>query len=144
MSIPLERSVRVSTLELFFDLVFVFTITQLTGLLVEGVDAEAVYRVVVMLLLIWWMYDGYAWQTNAIATDRLRFRLLLIGGMGGFLVVALAIPEAYEGDGVAFGIGYLVVIALHAAMYVRGTSASLLAAGAAWRTSTAAGEGVGV
>ena len=82
------------------------------------------YRVVVMLLLIWWMYDGYAWLTNAIATDRLRFRLLLIGGMGGFLVVALAIPEAYEEDGVAFGIGYLVVIALHAVMYVRGTSAS--------------------
>jgi low temperature requirement protein LtrA len=77
-----------------------------------------------MLLLIWWMYDGYAWLTNAIATDRLRFRLLLIGGMGGFLVVALAIPEAYDGDGVAFGVGYLVVIALHAAMYVRGTSVS--------------------
>ncbi|HEY6415080.1 MAG TPA: low temperature requirement protein A [Acidimicrobiales bacterium] len=124
MSASLERSVRVSTLELFFDLVFVFTITQLTGVLVEGVDAEALYRVVVMLLLIWWMYDGYAWLTNAIATDRLRFRLLLIGGMGGFFVVALAIPEAYEGDGVAFGIGYLAVIALHAAMYIRGTSAS--------------------
>jgi low temperature requirement protein LtrA len=124
VSASLERSVRVSTLELFFDLVFVFTITQLTGVLVEGVDAEALYRIVVMLLLIWWMYDGYAWLTNAIATDRLRFRLLLIGGMGGFFVVALAIPEAYDGDGVAFGIGYLAVIALHAAMYVRGTSAS--------------------
>jgi low temperature requirement protein LtrA len=124
VSVPFERSVRVSTLELFFDLVFVFTITQLTGLLVEGVDGESVLHVVVMLLLIWWMYDGYAWLTNAIATDRLRFRLLLIGGMGGFLVVALAIPEAYDGDGVAFGVGYLVVIALHAAMYVRGTSVS--------------------
>jgi low temperature requirement protein LtrA len=116
--------VRVSTLELFFDLVFVFTITQLTGLLVEGADGEALFQVVVMLLLIWWMYDGYAWLTNAIATDRLRFRLLLIGGMGGFFVIALAIPEAYEGDGLAFGIGYSVVIVLHAAMYVRGTSVS--------------------
>jgi low temperature requirement protein LtrA len=124
VSASLERSVRVSTLELFFDLVFVFTITQLTGVLVEGVDAEALYRVVVMLLLIWWMYDGYAWLTNAISTDRLGFRLLLIGGMGGFFVVALAIPDAYDGDGVAFGIGYLAVIALHAAMYIRGTSAS--------------------
>ena len=124
MSNPLERSVRVSTLELFFDLVFVFTITQLTGLLVEGVDGKAVFEAAVMLLLIWWMYDGYAWLTNAIATDRLRFRLLLIGGMGAFLVIALAIPEAYDGDGVAFGVGYLVVILLHAAMYVRGTSVS--------------------
>jgi low temperature requirement protein LtrA len=119
-----ERSVRVSTLELFFDLVFVFTITQLTGVLVDGKDGAAVGQVVVMLLLIWWMYDGYAWLTNAITTDRLRFRLLLIGGMGGFLVIALAVPEAYDGEGLAFGIGYLVVILLHAAMFVRGTSAS--------------------
>ena len=59
-----------------------------------------------MLAVIWWMYDGYAWLTNAIATDLLRFRLLLLGGMGGFLVIALAIPNAYEGEGLAFGIGY--------------------------------------
>ena len=51
-----------------------------------------------MLLLIWWMYDGYAWLTNAIPTERVRYRLTLIGGMGGFLVIALAIPDAYDGD----------------------------------------------
>ena len=124
MSALPERSVRVSTLELFFDLVFVFTITQLTGVLVGGGGAEALIQVIVMLLLIWWMYDGYAWLTNAIATDRLRFRLLLIGGMGGFLVIALAVPDAYDGDGLAFAIGYLVVVLLHAGMYVRGTSLS--------------------
>jgi low temperature requirement protein LtrA len=121
---PPDRAVRVSTLELFFDLVFVFTITQLTGVLVEGHGANAVAQVVVMLLLIWWMYDAYAWLTNSIATDRVRIRLLLIGGMGGFLVIALAIPHAYEGDGLAFGIGYLVVVLLHAGMYVRGASMS--------------------
>jgi low temperature requirement protein LtrA len=119
-----ERSVRVSTLELFFDLVFVFTITQLTGVLVDGEGLAALVQVVVMLLLIWWMYDGYAWLTNAIATDRVRFRLLLIGGMGGFLVIALAIPDAYDGDGLAFGLGYVVVVLLHAGMFVRGTSVS--------------------
>jgi low temperature requirement protein LtrA len=119
-----DRSVRVSTLELFFDLVFVFTITQLTGVLAKGDGGTAVVHVVVMMLLIWWMYDGYAWLTNAIATDRVRFRLLLLGGMGGFLVIALAVPHAYEGDGLAFGLGYLVVTLLHAGMYVRGTSLS--------------------
>jgi low temperature requirement protein LtrA len=77
-----------------------------------------------MLLLIWWMYDGYAWLTNAIATERLRYRLLLIGGMGGFLVIALAVPEAYDGDGLAFALGYLVVVLLHSGMFVRGTSVS--------------------
>jgi low temperature requirement protein LtrA len=119
-----DRSARVSTLELFFDLVFVFTITQLTAVLVAGGDAAAVAQVLVMLAVIWWMYDGYAWLTNAIATDHLRHRLLLIGGMGGFLVIALAVPEAYDGKGLAFGIGYLAVVALHAGMYVRGTSLS--------------------
>jgi low temperature requirement protein LtrA len=121
---PPDRAARVSTLELFFDLVFVFTITQLTGVLVGGHGAAAVAQVVVMLLLIWWIYDGYAWLTNSIATDRLRVRLLLIGGMGGFLVIALAIPDAYDGDGLAFGIGYLAVVLLHAGMYARGASVS--------------------
>jgi len=123
-----ERSVRVSTLELFFDLVFVFTITQLTGVLVAGGDAASVAQVVVMFAVIWWMYDGYAWLTNAIATDRLRFRLLLLGGMGGFLVIALAIPRAYEGEGLAFGLAYVMVTALHAGMYAKGASLSEVAA----------------
>jgi low temperature requirement protein LtrA len=121
---PPERSERVSTLELFFDLVFVFTITQLTTVLVDGGDLAAVVQVVVMLLLIWWIYDGYAWLTNAISTDLLRFRLLLLGGMGGFLIIALAIPDAYESTGLAFGVGCLVVTLLHAGMYIRGTSVS--------------------
>jgi low temperature requirement protein LtrA len=128
MSAPDERSVRVSTLELFFDLVFVFTITQLTGVLVHGGDAGAVVQVVVMFAVIWWMYDGYAWLTNTISTDRVRHRLLLIGGMGGFLVIALAIPHAYDGDGLPFGLGFLVVVLLHASMYVKGTSVAEVAA----------------
>jgi low temperature requirement protein LtrA len=123
-----ERSARVSTLELFFDLVFVFTITQLTGVLVAGGDFASVVQVVVMFHVIWWMYDGYAWLTNAIATDRVRFRLLLLGGMGAFLVIALATPRAYEGDGLAFGLGYLVVVVLHAGMYAKGASLSEVAA----------------
>ena len=128
VSETIDRSARVSTLELFFDLVFVFTITQLTGVLVAGGDAESALQVVVMLAVIWWMYDGYAWLTNAIATDLLRFRLLLLGGMGAFLVIALAIPSAYESTGLAFGLGYAAVVLLHAGMYVRGTSVSEVAA----------------
>jgi low temperature requirement protein LtrA len=122
------RSVRVSTLELFFDLVFVFTITQLTDVLAEGHDVEALSRVVVMLLLIWWMYDGYAWLTNAIATGAGRLRALLLGGMGAFLMIALATPHAYESDGLIFGLGFLLVTVLHAAMYIRGVSADELRA----------------
>ena len=88
---------------------------------------KRVVQVLVMLAVIWWMYDGYAWLTNAIATDLLRFRLLLLGGMGGFLVIALAIPSAYEATGLTFGLGYAVVVVLHAGMYA-GTSVSEVAA----------------
>jgi low temperature requirement protein LtrA len=122
------RSDRVSTLELFFDLVFVFTITQLTDVLAEGHDLEALSRVVVMLLLIWWMYDGYAWLTNAIPTASGRLRALLLGGMAGFLMIALATPHAYESDGLVFALGFLLVTALHAAMFARGVSADELRA----------------
>jgi low temperature requirement protein LtrA len=123
MSARSERSFRVSTLELFFDLVFVFTMTQLTGVLFEGGDAAALAQVAIVLAFVWWIYDGYAWLTNAITTDRVRYRLALLGGMGGFLVIALAIPKAYEGEGLELGLAYLAVVLLHAGMYVRGTSA---------------------
>jgi low temperature requirement protein LtrA len=124
MAEPAERNGRVSTLELFFDLVFVFTITQLTTVLAAGMDLASTAQVVVMLLLIWWMYDGYAWLTNAIQTDRLRYRLLLICGMASFLVIALAVPDAFGGRGLAFGLAYLTVVLLHSGMFVQGTSLS--------------------
>ncbi len=62
---PPEPAVRVSTLELFFDLVFVFTVTQLTGVLAAGLTVPGVLRVMLMLGVILWMYGGYAWLTNA-------------------------------------------------------------------------------
>jgi len=119
-----DRGVRVSTLELFFDLVFVFTLTQLTGLLAAEPDAAGLAKVVLLLSVIWWIYDGYVWLTNALPLDPLRHRLLLIGGMAGFLVMALAIPTSFEGSGVAFGLGYLTVVALHGGLYMYETSAS--------------------
>jgi low temperature requirement protein LtrA len=118
-----ERTVRVSTLELFFDLVFVFTLTQLTGLLAAGADWSSLAEVVLLFSAIWWIYDGYVWLTNALTVDVLGSRLLLIGGMAGFLIMALAIPTTFDDGGVAFGVGYLAVVALHSGLYVRATSA---------------------
>jgi low temperature requirement protein LtrA len=115
---------RVSTLELFFDLVFVFTITQLTTVLIDGDDGRALLQVVLMLGLIFWMYGGYAWLTNSVGLDRLERRLLLLGGMAAFLVMALAIPHAFDGDGLAFGLAYLVIVSIHTGLYTRATSES--------------------
>jgi low temperature requirement protein LtrA len=114
-----ERVERVSTLELFFDLVFVFTITQLTAVLSDDPTLRGLLRVVLMLGVIFWMYGGYAWMTNAVATDRVARRLLLLGGMAGFLVLALAIPAAFTDGDVAFGVAYLVIVSIHTGLYSR-------------------------
>src|SRR6266545_2247004 len=79
---------RVTTLELFFDLVFVFTITQLTAVLYHAPTLRALAQVVLMLGVIWWMYGGYAWMTNAVSAHTTNRRLLLLGGMGGRTLVA--------------------------------------------------------
>ena len=114
-----EQVERVSTLELFFDLVFVFTITQLTAVLSADPTLRGLLRVVLMLGVIFWMYGGYAWMTNAVATDRVARRLLLLGGMAGFLVLALAIPRAFTEGDVAFGVAYLVIVSIHPGLYAR-------------------------
>ena len=101
---------RVSTLELFFDLVFVFTVTQLTAVITHDLSLQSLGQVMVMLALIWWMYAGYAWLTNSISTRGLRQRAILLGGMAGYLVLALAVPGAFHGSGLAFGVGYLIVV----------------------------------
>jgi low temperature requirement protein LtrA len=114
-----ERVERVSTLELFFDLVFVFTITQLTSVLSDDPTLRGLLRVVLMLGVIFYMYGGYAWLTNAVAADRAARRLLLLGGMAGFLVLALAVPRAFSEGDVAFGVAYVVVVSVHAGLYTR-------------------------
>jgi len=110
---------RVSTLELFFDLVFAFTLTQLTAVLADGLNVVAVVRVLMIFGLLWWMYEGYAWLTNARPPVHTTERLSLLAGMAGFLVVGLAIPRGFGGDGVTLGLGYLVVVVVHAFLYYR-------------------------
>jgi low temperature requirement protein LtrA len=114
---------RVSTLELFFDLVFVFTVTQLTAVITHDLSLQSLGQVMVMLALIWWMYAGYAWLTNSISTRGLRQRAILLGGMAGYLVLALAVPGAFHGSGLAFGVGYLIVVSVHSSLFIWTASA---------------------
>ncbi|MGZ4753205.1 MAG: low temperature requirement protein A, partial [Oryzihumus sp.] len=71
-----------------------------------------------LLLLLWWMYGGYAWLTNAAPPVTPRRRTLLVMGMSGLFVTALAIPHAYGSDRIVFACGYLLVVIMHAGMYV--------------------------
>jgi low temperature requirement protein LtrA len=117
-----DQPIRVTTLELFFDLIFAFTLTQIAVVLTPGKTslwATSVVRALLIFGLLWWMYGGYAWLTNTRSPVRNPERLLLVFGMTGFLIVGLAIPGAFGGDGVAFGLGYLLVVLVHAALYAR-------------------------
>ncbi|HXL95205.1 MAG TPA: low temperature requirement protein A [Streptosporangiaceae bacterium] len=119
---PEDPPLRVSTLELFFDLVFVFTITQLTTLLARNeVTLTGALKVVLVFGVLWWMYGAYAWLTNARTPSRTPERLLLLLGMAGFLIIGMTLPYAFSRrtDGIALGLGYLLVVAVHAGLYVR-------------------------
>jgi low temperature requirement protein LtrA len=68
--------------------------------------------------VIWWMYSGYAWLTNAVAPNSTTRRSLLLTGMAGFLVMALAIPDAFGRYGWLFGASYLVVNVVHTTLFL--------------------------
>lgn len=113
------EDVRVTSLELFFDLVFVFTLTQLTALLSQSFSWERLLQAFLIFIVLFWMYSGYVWLTNSVPPVTPGRQLLLIAGMAAFLICALAIPNAFEGSGLVFGIGYLLVMIVHGFMFLR-------------------------
>src|SRR6476661_11263813 len=92
------ETVRVSTIELFFDLVFVFTITQVTHLVAHVATVWDLGRALLVLTLIWWMFSAYAWLTNSTRPGPF-IRVVMIGAMGGFLIMALAVPHVFDAGG---------------------------------------------
>jgi low temperature requirement protein LtrA len=119
---------RVTPLELFFDLVFVFTITQLTAVLYHAPSWRSLAEVAVMLAVIWWMYGGYAWLTNAVPAHTPGRRALLLAAMGGYFMLALSIPNAFHGSAFAFGLAYLFVVAVHLALFMQAASTGVVRA----------------
>jgi len=74
------------------------------------------------------MYGGYAWLTNAVPPRELGVRLLLLVGMSGFLLIALAIPTAFGAGGLAFGVGYMIVTLVHTGVFMRSSQQSVMQA----------------
>jgi low temperature requirement protein LtrA len=120
-----EHAPRVSTVELFFDLVFVFTITQLTHLVDDAHDVLGFVRPLLVLTIIWWHYAGYVWLTNASGARDASMRVVLIAAMAGFLVMAVALPTIFGAGGLVFGLAYLFIVVLHLGTFaVRGGRAA--------------------
>jgi low temperature requirement protein LtrA len=117
-------SQRVTTLELFFDLVFVFTITQIAHLVSTAHSGADLARAALILTIGWWMYGGYAWLTNSVGTEGLVRRLQLLTGMAAYFVMALAIPDAAGDEGLAFGVAFFVVTLMHATLFYQSSPAS--------------------
>lgn len=107
----------VSPLELFFDLVFVFALTQVTAFLAADPTFAQLGRGLVVLAIMWWAWSGFTWLTSTVDPELVLPRLVMFAAMGAMLVVALATPGAFAGDGVLWGLGYLAVRLLHAALF---------------------------
>ena len=112
-----EREQRVTPLELFFDLVVVFAITQVTSFLARNPTWGGLLRGMLLLGALWWAWSAYAWLTNALDPEEGAVRLAVLAAVAAMLVVSLAAPGAFGPDGVIFGVAYLVVRALHLVLF---------------------------
>jgi len=108
---------RVSTLELFFDLVFVFAITQVTAYIAKDPDWETLTRGLLILVVVWWAWVAYSWLTNTLDTERDDVRLVMFVAMGAMFVVSLSIPHAFNEDALLFAVAYFVVRGAHILLY---------------------------
>jgi low temperature requirement protein LtrA len=104
---------RVAPLELFFDLVFVFALTQVTLLMSRQPTWTGLGQGMLVLAALWWAWGAYAWLTNYIAAEEDLERLLMFAVMGAFLVAALAVPGAFGDNALLFAIAYALARWLH-------------------------------
>lgn len=92
--------------ELFFDLVFVFAVTQVTHGLAEHLDATGVLRGLLVFWLVWWAWTQFTWTLNAADTEHAGIELLTMAGLVAAFLMALAVPEAFGATGAWFAGAY--------------------------------------
>ena len=86
---------RVTSIELFFDLVFVFSLTKVTALMSHDLSVQGIVRGMLVLCLLWWCWVGFAWVGNVLRADEGIGRVAMFGSMGAMFVLALCVPEAF-------------------------------------------------
>ena len=106
-----------ATLELFFDLVYVYAITQVVGLLHDGGTLGTLAEGALIIWLLWWTWSIYTWTTNWTGTDETSTRLFLLATMGMTLLMALTIPTAFGEGSLWFGVTYFIVRLMASALY---------------------------
>ncbi len=121
---PTREGHGVTTLELLFDLVFVFALTQVTAVMAHGLSWGTMLRGLVLLALLWWAWCSYAWLGNQARADEGILRAGFIAAMAAMFVVALAIPAAWHNSSGGLPAAMTLAVALglvrlgHLAVYV--------------------------
>jgi low temperature requirement protein LtrA len=113
-----RRDQRVSFLELFFDLVFVLAITQVSGFMADQGGWSGLLEGVVVLGVLWWAWVGYAWLTSVVNPESGPSRLVLFGAMAAMLVVSICVPEAFGDLALTLAVAYGFVRAAHIGLFV--------------------------
>src|ERR671919_651571 len=113
-----EGEERVTPLELFFDLIFVFAITQVTSLVSSHPTWSGLAEGLLVLGMLWWAWAAYAWLTSTVNPDEGVVRLAMFAAMAAMLMASLAVPGAFGGDAVVFAAAYTVVRVAHIVLYV--------------------------
>ena len=108
---------RVTPLELFFDLIFVFAITQVTGFVVDDPTWAGLAKGMLVLAMLWWAWTAYAWLTNTINPDEGEVRIAMFAAMGAMLIASLAVPDVFGDDALIFAFAYAFVRIAHLALY---------------------------
>jgi low temperature requirement protein LtrA len=115
---PLARHLRprgegveqpITTVELFFDLVYVFAITQLSHMILGDLTVAGVGRAAFLLLIVWWAWIYTTWMANWFDPASPAVRAVLTGVMLASLLLAAALPDAFGAHGVLFAISYVVL-----------------------------------
>jgi low temperature requirement protein LtrA len=114
---PVEHEHRVTPRELFFDLVFVFAFTQVATLLADDPTFAGIGRGVLVLAALWWAWSAYAWLTNTVDPEEGFVGAALLVALIAMFVAALVVPGVFDDEGVLFGAAFLVVCAMHVALY---------------------------
>jgi len=98
---------RATFLELFFDLVFVFAVTQVSHVLLDDLSLVGAAKMLFLLLVVWWAWIYTVWMTNWFDPDEVAVRLVLLTGMLASLLMAIAIPDAFGDRALLFAVGYV-------------------------------------
>ena len=121
--LPVAEEARVTPIELFFDLVFVFSLTQVTTLMAADLTARGILRGLLVLALLWWCWVGYAWLGNVVQAEEGLGRAAMFSAMAAMFVMALAVPEAFAdrpgglGGPAVVAFAYLSIRLLHLGMF---------------------------